>query len=97
MSSCRLVTNFMPNLITFVMDGGCTYSATAESLGNVRLVSSTVLLRLPQEPLVGAAEPDLHNDSAGAGGQTESHHADEGTDVARLLLCDEHERSSEVS
>lgn len=69
----------------------------ADSLGDIRLISSTVLLRLPQESLVGAAEPDLHDDSAGAGSQAEGHHTDEGTDVARLLFCDEHERGSEVS
>ena len=68
-----------------------------KGLGDVRLVGSTILLRLSQQSLVGAAEPDLHDDSAGTRGQAEGHHANECTDIARLLLRHEHERSSEVT
>lgn len=76
---------------------GCTGDTIAEGLGDIGLVGSTILLRLSQQPLVGAAEPNLHDDSASTRGQTEGHHTDEGADVARLLLGHEHERSSEVS
>jgi hypothetical protein len=74
-----------------------TGHSAPRALGNIRLVRSAIPLRRSKQFLIRPHQPELQANRARRRSKTKGHHADEGTDVARLLAGHEHVRRGEVT